>query len=210
MNIISLNVGKPQIKNWKGNNILTSIFKKQVSDRRKVSFTNIEGDEQADLRVHGGIEKAVYAYDHSHYQHWKNILPREDWEWGMFGENLTTSGLLDSEVRIGNIYTIGTAKLQVIQPRFPCLKINVRFALPDMIERFMEQKRNGIYFKVMEEGFLQVSDEIILTELSPYAVTVQDYVESYYSKGRNKEILDTILSIPYLPERQRNAFETFR
>ena len=209
MNLISLNVGRPQEKTWNNKTILTSIFKNPVADRRRVSFTNIEGDEQADLRVHGGIEKAVYAYDVLHYHHWKNILPRDDWEWGMFGENLTTSGLLDSEARIGSIYQIGTTKLQVIQPRFPCFKINIRFALPDMIEKFMQQKRNGIYFKVIEEGHVQVEDEIILTELSPYPVTVQQYVESYYSKGSDKEILDTILSIPYLPQRQRSAFETF-
>lgn len=209
MKLVSLNVGRPQEFNWMGKTVRTSIFKNPVTDRRKVSFLNIEGDEQSDLNVHGGINKAVYAYDVAHYHHWKTILQRNDWQHGMFGENLTTSGLLDHEARIGDIYQIGTAKLQVIQPRFPCFKLNIRFGLPNMIDRFMEEKRNGIYFKVFEEGTTQVNDEIELIEPSPYHVTISDYVECYYSKGSNKPLLENLLSVPYLPERHRIVFETY-
>jgi len=209
MKLVSLNVGKPQEFNWMGKIIRTSIFKNPVEDRRKVSFLNIEGDEQSDLNVHGGINKAVYAYDLSHYDHWKNILQRDDWQHGMFGENLTTSGLIDEQVRIGDIYQIGTAKLQVVQPRFPCFKLNIRFALPNMLDRFMEEKRNGIYFKVFEEGVIQVNDEIKLFERSPFDVTVSDYVDCYYSKGSNKSVLKNLLSIPFLPERHRTVFVSY-
>jgi MOSC domain-containing protein YiiM len=209
MQLISLNVGTPQEKLWMGKPVLASIFKKPVTGRRKVSFLNIEGDEQSDLRVHGGVDKAVYAYDVSHYDHWKTVLQREDWNFGLFGENLTTSSLPDDEVRIGNIYQIGTAKLQVIQPRFPCVKINIRFGLPDMIERFMAERRSGIYFRVVEEGAVQVGDNITLVETSPYPVTVQDYIGCYYSKGAKREVLHTLLSIPYLPQRHRLSFESF-
>ena len=209
MKVVSVNVGKPREFEWMGKSIRTSIFKNPVSDKRNVSFLNIEGDEQSDLNVHGGINKAVYAYDVSHYDHWKKILLRTDWKYGMFGENLTTSGLLDEEVRIGGVYQIGTVKLQVIQPRFPCTKLNLRFGLPDMIERFIEQKRNGIYFKVMEEGTLQLNDEIRLVETPHYHVTISDYVNCYYSKGADKAILHALLAIPYLPERHRTVFEGF-
>jgi MOSC domain-containing protein YiiM len=209
MKLVSLNVGRPQEFNWMGKTVRTSIFKTPVTDRRKVSFLNIEGDEQSDLNVHGGINKAVYAYDISHYDHWKNILQREDWQHGMFGENLTTSGLVDEEVKIGDIYQIGTAKLQVIQPRFPCFKLNIRFGLPNMIERFMEEKRNGIYFKVFEEGTIQVNDEIKLVQPSPFNVTIPEYVDCYYSKGSDKSVLQKLLSIPDLPERHRTVFEGY-
>lgn len=209
MKLVSLNVGKPQEFNWMGKTVRTSIFKHPVNDSRKVSFLNIEGDEQSDLTVHGGINKAVYAYDVLHYNHWKNILQRDDWQHGMFGENLTTSGFLDHEVRIGDIYQIGTAKLQVIQPRFPCFKLNIRFGLPNMIERFMEEKRNGIYFKVFEEGTILVNDEIRLNEPSPFNVTVSDYVDCYYSKGKDKSVLKNLLSVPFLPERHRAIFESY-
>lgn len=192
-----------------GKTVRTSIFKTPVTDKRKVSFLNIEGDEQSDLNVHGGINKAVYAYDISHYDHWKKILPRNDWQHGMFGENLTTSGLQDDSVKIGAVYQIGTVKLRVIQPRFPCTKLNLRFGLPDMIERFMEEKRNGIYFKVVEEGSLQANDQIRLVEPSPHDVSVTDYVNCYYSKGSDKALLHAILAISCLPQRQRTIFEGF-
>lgn len=192
-----------------GKTIRTSIFKSPVVDRRRVSFLNIEGDEQSDLNVHGGVNKAVYAYDISHYKHWKNILQRGDWQHGMFGENLTTDGLMDHEVKIGDIYQIGTAKFQVIQPRFPCFKLNIRFSLPNMLDRFMKEKRNGIYFRVVEEGTICVNDEIKLAVLSPYSVTISDYVECYYSKGNNKTALKNLLSVPYLPERHRAVFESY-
>ena len=209
MRVVSLNVGKPGERQWQGRTVRTSIFKSPVAGKRKVTLLNIEGDEQSDLRVHGGINKAVYAYDLSHYAHWKTILHREQWEPGLFGENLTTEGLPDEEVKIGDVYRIGTATLQVVQSRFPCTKLNVRFGLPDMMERFMEQKRNGIYFKVLEEGEIETGDEIRLIAPSPFDVTVQAYVANYYAKGSDKELLKTILSIPFLPEGQRKAFEAF-
>jgi MOSC domain-containing protein YiiM len=208
MKLISLNVGKPREYIWMGKIVRTSIFKTPVADRRKVSLLNIEGDEQSDLNVHGGINKAVYAYDLFHYDHWKTILRRDDWGYGTFGENLTTSALLDHEVKIGDVYQIGTTKLQVIQPRFPCFKLNIRFGLPNMLERFMEEKRNGIYFKVYEEGAIQVNDEIKLVE-SSYDVTITDYVNCYYSKGGDKSVLKKLLSIPILPERHRTVFEGY-
>lgn len=174
-----------------------------------VSVTGVEGDEQADLRVHGGANKAVYAYDVAHYHHWQTLLQRTDWPYGLFGENLTTEGLRDEAVNIGDVYKIGTAKLQVVQPRFPCTKLNVRFALPGMMELFMAQRRNGIYFRVVEEGWIEAGDSIALATPSPYAVTVQDYVDCYYEKGKNRQVLETLLSIPFLPEGQRRAFEAF-
>ena len=210
MNLVSINVGGPKEISWMGNPVRTSIFKTPVSGARKVSFTNIEGDEQSDLNVHGGVNKAVYAYDLSHYDHWKKILQRDDWQYGMFGENLTTRGLVDNDVKIGAIYQVGTAKFQVIQPRFPCFKLNIRFALQDMIERFMEQKRNGIYFKVIEEGVIHVNDEIKLNTTSSCNVSIAEYVNCYYSKGSNKSVVKALLSFPGLPERHRTVFEGYQ
>lgn len=209
MKLLSLNAGKPQDHEWNGRVVRTGIFKTPVEGKRKISFFHVEGDDQADLRVHGGTNKAVYAYDVSHYAHWKGLLQRQDWPYGLFGENLTTEGLLDSEAKIGDVYRISTAILQVVQPRFPCTKLNIRFGVPDMMERFMEQQRNGIYFKVLEEGFVEKGDTITLTERSPYPVTIQDYVNCYYAKGKNKTVVETILSIPFIPESQRKVFETF-
>jgi len=210
MKLVSLNVGGPKDVKWNGKIVRTSIFKSSVANKRRVTQLNIEGDEQSDLRVHGGINKAIYAYDVSHYEHWKKLLVRDDWSWGLFGENLTTEGLPDDEVKLGDVYEIGTVKLQVIQPRFPCMKLNVRFNNPEMTELFVTQRKNGIYFKVLEEGEIEAGDEIKLLESSPYNVTIQNYVNCYYEKGKPDHILSTILSIPFLPESQRRAFESFR
>lgn len=209
MKLVSLNVGGPKDVEWNGKIVRTSIFKSSVANKRKVTQLNIEGDEQSDLRVHGGINKAIYAYDVSHYEHWKKLLVRDDWSWGLFGENLTTEGLPDEEVKIGDVYQIGTVKLQVVQPRFPCMKLNVRFNNPEMTELFVTQRRNGIYFKVLEEGEIEAGDEIKLLERSSYNVTIQNYVNCYYEKGKPDHIRTTILSIPFLPESQRRAFESF-
>jgi len=209
MKLVSVNVGGPKELDWMGKSVRTSIFKSPVRDRIKVSFLNIERDEQSDLNVHGGPDKAVYAYDIAHYEHWKTILQREDWGFGLFGENLTTSGLIDNEIKIGSIYKIGTAKLQAIQPRFPCFKLNIRFGLPNMMERFIEEERNGIYFKVLKEGTIKANDEIELISPSPHNVTITDYVKCYYSKGRDKAVVNALLSFPGLPQRHRTVFESF-
>lgn len=209
MKLFSLNVGRPQEVEWNGKTVRTGIFKQPVPGSRKVSFLNVEGDEQADLRVHGGLNKAVYAYDVSHYRHWKSLLPRDDWTPGLFGENLTTEGLLDNEVKIGNVYQIGSVHLQAVQPRFPCTKLNVRFGLPDMVERFAAVRRNGIYFRVVKEGVLAAGDEIRLVQASGFNVTVQQYVDCYCTKGKDRTVVATVLSVPFLSESQRRTFESF-
>lgn len=121
MKILSINVGKPMPIVWNGETITTSIFKTPITTACKIVFNNLDGDEQSDLRVHGGADKAVYAYDIAYYNNWKNILIRYDWNFGLFGENLTTEGFTDDVVKVGNIYTIGTAKLMAVQHAFPAL-----------------------------------------------------------------------------------------
>lgn len=209
MKLLSLNVGKPQPFSYDGMEGYTSIFKTPVEGERKVSAFNIDGDAQADLHNHGGELKAVYAYDVSYYDHWKNILERNDWSYGLFGENLTTEGLADDTVLIGNVYQVGSVLLRAVQPRFPCFKLNIRFGADNMLQQFVRQGKSGIYFSIVEEGSLQAGDAITLVEQSRYTVTIQQLVESYYQKGRNKDIAAQILAIDFLPPRLRQAFEHF-
>lgn len=176
--IISLNIGKPLQIEWEGNTYTTSIFKSPINDRRKVTFQNIEGDEQSDLKNHGGRDKAVYSYSIEYYDFWKKIIQRDNWKYGIFGENLTTRGILDDEVKVGNIYRVGTAHLQAIQPRFPCFKLNIRFGMKNIAELFKLHKKHGIYYRVVKEGYIRAGDEFILIEESPGSVTIQDMVES--------------------------------
>ncbi len=209
MKLISLNVGKPQPFSYKGHDGYTSIFKLPVEGERKVSTLNIEGDAQADLTVHGGELKAVYSYDISYYHHWKNILERDDWVFGLFGENFTTQNLPDDTICIGNIYQVSSVLLKAIQPRFPCFKLNIRFGTEGMLQQFIQQKKHGTYFSVVQKGSLQAGDAIELIEASKHNITIQQLAETYYSKGADKNTTKQILAIEFLPERLRKAFESF-
>jgi MOSC domain-containing protein YiiM len=158
--LISVNVGQPRVAEWNGEVLETGIFKKPVAGRTQVHTTNVEGDRQADLTVHGGVDKAVYAYSSEHYPFWRDTLERADLGWGMFGENLTTEGLDEASVRIGDVFRVGTVELEVSQPRLPCKKLNMKFGRADMGKHFLKCGRLGFYFRVRQEGVLESGDTI--------------------------------------------------
>jgi len=174
MNLLSIAVGTPREVTWNDDLVLTSIFKTTVSGRVWVGPSNIAGDEQSDLTVHGGPEKAVYAYPSEHYAAWQRELGLESLPWASFGENLTTSGLRESVVRIGDRYRVGTAQFIVTQPRMPCFKLCVRFGRPDMIARFTSVDRSGFYLGVEREGDIGSGDRIELVEQDERDVTVAE------------------------------------
>lgn len=176
--------------------VLTSIFKKPVEGRVAVRKHNIAGDRQADLTVHGGPHKAVYCYPEEHYAFWSEQLPDTKLVFGNFGENLTTRGLTESVVQIGDQFRIGTAILQVTQPRMPCYKLGVRFGRADMVKRFWQSERPGIYFSVVEEGNLAAGDAIEKIAHVPDGVTVADVVALYKGTNRNPELLQRALRAP--------------
>lgn len=209
MKLLSVNTGQPKTYSYDDKEVSTSIFKSPVQGKIKVSKLNIDGDLQGDLKAHGGELKAVYSYDISYYDHWKSILQRDDWSYGLFGENLTTQGLADGQVKIGDIYRIGSVYLKAIQPRFPCFKLNIRFGKADMLQQFMQEGKHGTYFKVEQEGSLTPGDEIFLAESSKYDITIAQYVQCYYNKGADKDILAQILAVEFLPGRHRKAFESY-
>src|SRR3989475_8885773 len=132
MKVVSINVGLPREVRWHGKTVLTSIFKAPVEGSVKVRHLNVEGDRQSDLAVHGGADKAVYVYPAEHYAFWRAELPGVDLPWGAFGENLTTEGLMEDSVHIGDRFRIGSAELVVTQPRMPCFKLGIRFGRPDI------------------------------------------------------------------------------
>ncbi len=162
MHIVSVNVGQPKEIALKERKVLTSIYKQPVQGRVAVREHNIEGDRQADLRVHGGPNKAIYAYASEHYPYWANELPGLDLPWGAFGENLTLAGVTESDLFIGDLLRVGNCVLQVTQPRMPCFKLNLRFGRSDMVKRFWKSGFSGIYFAIAAEGDIQAGDGIEL------------------------------------------------
>jgi MOSC domain-containing protein YiiM len=210
MKLLSLNVGQPKTVNWKGKEIETSIFKYPVEGKKAVSLLNIEGDKQSDLRYHGGRDKAIYAYDNAHYEAWKKSIDRDEWSFGLFGENLSTEGLDDAKVQIGDIYKIGSVLIQATQPRIPCFKLNICFERADMTALFYDSKRFGIYFRVLEEGILQAGDAIELIEMGSYSISIAEIIDCFTSKGKDKKLLKQILDIPILPDGIRKNFLSFQ
>ena len=152
MKIVSVNVGLPRQVVWKGITVRTAIFKEPFAGAVAIRELNLAGDQQADLTVHGGSEKAVYAYPAEHYEYWRKQLSDVSLSWGAFGENLTTEGLWEDTLCIGDLLRVGSALLQITQPRMPCYKLELRFNRDDMIKRFLLSDRSGFYFSVIERG----------------------------------------------------------
>ena len=196
--LISLQVGIPRIVTRDGEEVLTGIFKSPVDKRVRMRKLNLDGDRQADLSVHGGPDKAVYAYPSEHYPFWKKELPEEEFPWGAFGENLTTSGLLEKDVCIGDRFTIGTAEVVVTQPRLPCFKLNLKFDRDDMIKRFLASRRTGFYFRVLQEGEIGAGDEIIPVHQDENRVSVSDILKIYLGAPDSDELRERALRVKYL------------
>jgi MOSC domain-containing protein YiiM len=152
MKLLSVNVGVPREIEWKGKLVRTSIFKALVQGRLRVSKLNLDGDQQSDLSVHRGIDKAVYAYPSEHYSFWREELPGIDLPRGVFGENFTTEGLLKETVHIGDRFRVSSAEFVVTQPRMPCFKLGIRFDRPDIVKRFLQSGRTGFILPFLDRG----------------------------------------------------------
>ncbi|MFD1875299.1 MOSC domain-containing protein [Hymenobacter bucti] len=203
MQLLSVNVGRPQTLNWHDRAITTAIFKQPVAGPVALAALNLVGDAQADLRVHGGPDKAVYAYDATHYAAWRALLPAwADWAPGLFGENLTTDGLLETAVRVGDVFGLGTARLRAVQPRQPCHKLNVRFDDAGMAARFAQVGRPGIYFRVETPGLVQAGDALTLLEAAATTITIQD-ISQLLARTVEASQLAEALALPHLPAEVR-------
>lgn len=205
MKLLSVNVGLPRAIEWNGKIVRTSIFKEAVAGRVHVARLNVNGDEQSDLTVHGGPDKAVYAYPSEHYQFWRNEPPDMGLVWGVFGENFTTDGLNEDTVHIGDRLRVGSAEFVVTQPRMPCFKLGIRFNRSDMVKRFLQSGRTGFYFAVLQEGEVAAGDPIELLQRDDHNISVADIVKLYRGDGR-QELLRGVSELPSLPNSWREYF----
>ncbi|MGO8797211.1 MAG: MOSC domain-containing protein [Candidatus Sulfotelmatobacter sp.] len=210
MKVVSLNVARPRLTVYKGATINTGIFKQPVSGRIKLRTLNLDGDQQADLTVHGGPYKAVYAYPSEHYEYWRRELPDMKLPWGVFGENFTTQGLTagfnEDELHIGDRFRIGSSILIVRQPRMPCYKLAARFQRDDMIERFLASGRSGFYFSVEQEGEVGEGDSIELASRNKTGTTIAEMNRLFVSDRYNRDLLQKAIATPALPEAWREYF----
>lgn len=206
MRVESVNVGRPREVLWKGRQVLTSIFKEPVADRVAVRRLNLEGDQQADLKVHGGPSKAIYVYPADYYAFWCEQFPEMDLPWGMFGENLTIWGVRDDTVHIGDQLQVGSAHLVVTEPRMPCYKLALKFGRDDVLKRFFRSGYSGFYCAVLQEGEVAAGDPVRLLHRDEHAVSVLDIVrlerEDYY----DVDLLRRAVAVEALPQDWRDRF----
>ncbi|HUN89646.1 MAG TPA: MOSC domain-containing protein [Terriglobales bacterium] len=199
MKILSVNVAQPQTLIAGKLAVQSAIAKCPVEGPVMVRRTNLDGDRQADLKVHGGVNKAVYAYPSEHYDFWRRDLGKE-LPYGMFGENLTTEGLVDSEVFIGDRYQIGSTILTVTQPRTPCYKLAARLEYQPILERMYSERRHGWYMSVEQEGTIAAGDEIRLIGRPANSITVLELISVWMGKDLSPELVARSLALDLSPK----------
>ena len=207
--LVSIQVGKPRLVPRGDSEVLTGIFKHPVPVDARVQMRalNLDGDRQADLTVHGGRDKAVYAYPSEHYDYWRRELPGMDLPWGSFGENLTTEGLLEPDVHIGDRVTIGGAEVVVTQPRIPCFKLNLKFQRGDMGKLFLASGRSGFYLRVLREGEVGAGDVIARVHEDENRVSISEALRLYLGVPGSEEVRERALRVPYLSAAWREELQ---
>lgn len=207
MKIISTNIAKPTTIEWQGQKVETGIYKYAVNNPIFLGFEDVVNDHVIDRRYHGGSDKACYLYSADHYPFWQNKYPNQDWKWGMFGENLTVSGLSESEIRIGDRFQIGDAVVQVTQPRQPCFKLGVRFGDQSVVSDFWMLPYPGVYVRVLLPGEVKSGDEIILLESNSESLSVSQVFSIFHSNSENLELMQKAIAEPFIAESCRRNIE---
>jgi MOSC domain-containing protein YiiM len=206
MRVLSVNVGLPREVTWRGKPVTTGIYKQPVAGRVAVRALNLDGDRQADLRVHGGRDKAVYAYPSEFYELWSRERPELAFGPGMFGENLTTEGLLDSDVSIGDRFRVGTAELIATQPRLPCFKLGIKMGRDEFVTEFLERGLFGFYLGVVREGEVEAGDSIEELARDPRGFRVTEIARLYARDRNDIEGMQRAANLDVLPQSWRSYF----
>ncbi|MFC4721096.1 MOSC domain-containing protein [Geojedonia litorea] len=209
MKILSTNIAKPKSIEWNGKTITTGIFKSPINLPIYLDTEAVKGDEISDRKVHGGEYKACYLFSADNYPYWKNLYPHLQWADGMFGENLTVTGLNEKHIHIGDIYKIGTALVQVTQPREPCYKLGVKFGNQVILKEFIAHGYPGTYVRVLEKGYVSVGDTIELVQKAPNSVSTFDFFKLLYSKEKDQALLASIVNNEALPIKKRSKLSAF-
>ena len=206
MKIISINTSLPRKISFNKKIISTSIFKEPKNYELQVSKNGIEGDRQADLSVHGGLDKAVYAYSYQHYAHWSKLLKKDfSKNYGLIGENLTIDNFDERKIFIGDEFRISKVVLKITQPRIPCYKITIKMNEKNFMKYFIEHNFLGTYMKVLNEGKIQKGDEIELINRESQTMSVFDISKLIFSEN-NVEAMKKAIAIPFLTDEIKQRF----
>ena len=206
MKVISTNIGNPVAFEWNGKKEQTGIFKYPTASGLWLGKNDVKDDTVIDRVHHGGENKACYIFSSDYYPYWKNLYPNLKWDWGMFGENLTVNGFDESQIRVGSIYKIGEALVQVSQPREPCYKLGIRFGNQKILKEFIAHNHPGTYLKILKEGLVKKGDSFILVEESTNLLTTQQFYELLYAKDKQNELLDLFMTNESVPQYKKDRF----
>ena len=209
MQITSTNIAKPTTIIWNGQEVTTGIYKTPTNQPIYLGKETVKNDEVSDRKVHGGAFKACYLFSESHYDYWKNLYPNLDWNYGMFGENLTVKGLDETNIHIGDIYKIGEALVQITQPREPCFKFGIKFGTQEVLKKFIEHGCPGTYVRVLEEGYVKNGDRFKLMEQTKNSLTTSQFFHLLFSKDKNQEHLELAIKNEAIPLSKRNKLRAY-
>ncbi|MFI1772285.1 MOSC domain-containing protein [Thalassobellus citreus] len=209
MKITSTNIAKPTTIIWNGKEVTTGIYKTPTSNPIFLGKSDVKNDEVTDRKHHGGEFKACYLFSENQYNYWKNLYPNLDWNWGMFGENLTVDGLDETKLYIGDIYKVGDALVQITQPREPCFKFGVKFGNQNVLKQFIDHSFSGTYVRVLEEGFVKTGDTFKLIEQAKNSITTYQFFNLLFSKEKSSELILSILNNDALPQSKRDKLKSF-
>lgn len=204
MNLLAVNLAAPKRIEYRGRQVWTGIFKHPVQWRVMARKLGLDGDGQADLEAHGGIDKAIYAYTIENYCYWQAELNRPEMSYGQFGENLTVDNMPDDEVCIGDIFRIGEALVQVTQPRVPCFKLGIKMESQDFPRRFLPSGRVGFYLRVLEEGTVGADDDIARIRQDPCRMSILEAMRALVKAPGQCEVIQKLLNVEALSDAWRN------
>lgn len=207
MKLLQVNVSTVKEITHRDRTVRTGIFKEPVEGRIHLARLNLAGDEQADLKGHGGPNRAVYVYTRENYDHWSAELGRDDFGDAQFGENFLVDGMLETDVHVGDTFRIGSATVQVTQPRVPCYKLGIKMGDPTFVKTFLASCRVGFYLRVLEEGEVGAGDAVEKVATDPERMTVRDICHLYYFDRSNVEDRRRALRIEALSPGWKEGFE---
>ena len=206
MKIVSINTSLPKKISFNKKIINTSIFKEPKECALKVSKKGIEGDRQADLLAHGGINKAVYAYSYQHYTYWGKLLKKDfSSNYGLIGENLTIDNFNEKEIFIGDEFRISKVVMKITQPRIPCFKIGIKMNEKNFMKYFIDHNYLGMYMRVLNDGVIKKGDDIELIHREPDSMSVYDISKLIFSNN-NVEEMKKANSMPFLSDEIKQRF----
>ncbi len=210
MKVISTNIGKPTSFQWQGQTEETGIFKYPVAEPIFLGCTKVEKDTITDRKHHGGSFKACYLFSSTHYPYWQERYPSLDWDWGMFGENITIDKMEESALIIGSVYRLGNALVQITIPREPCYKLGVRFQDQEIIKAFVDHGHPGTYVKVLKEGTVQKGDSFLLQDQANHNLNISDFYRMLYAKEKDQDLLKIVQGLEAIPQRTKDKLSRYK